>query len=145
MNSDPVFLISRSIVDLDSDFLWGVVRNNGGPAERAVGVGTQPSVDTGHMENVAAFGKPPEGIAVLKIAQANRALCFPDQTFFFLVVQNGDRTDHRRREPDGPDVPDWVIEHRVKILRSPVGTSPSPPGAVPDDDHVVAEEEEETG
>lgn len=82
-------------------------------AHGAVCVGSKPSVDAGEMKSVAALGQKPQSLILLKFAQTNRALCSVDQSLAGFELADGDGVDDRRREADGADVPDGVVQNRA--------------------------------
>nr|GMC48256.1 hypothetical protein TorRG33x02_323630 [Ipomoea batatas] len=129
----------------------GDVGNNGGAAERAVGVGPQPRIDTRDVERVAAFGQQPEILAVTELVKTNGAIRSVHEILAAFVAKNRYFTNHRRRQPDRTDIPDRMVHHRtpasfhkkVFILDAKVAASPPlPAGAIPDNDQIVAEEKE---
>lgn len=79
-------------------------------------MGSEPRVDTGEVEGVAALGEKSQVFALFEFAQANRALCSVDQALAGLESADGDGGDGRRREPHGADVPDGVVHDRALLL-----------------------------
>lgn len=76
----------------------------------------EPGIDTRDMESVVALRQQPESLVFLKLAQANRALRPFDQPLALLVLARRDGAYDRRRESDGADVPDRVVQDRPLVV-----------------------------
>lgn len=117
----------------------------------------EPGIDTRDMESVVALRQQPESLVFLKLAQANRALRPFDQPLALLVLARRDGAYDRRRESDGADVPDRVVQDRPLVvveelvvddarLRLRPRRSPAPrprPARIPPRVHRVAHDQDE--
>lgn len=126
-------------------------------AQGAIGVRSEPGIDTRDMESVVALRQQPESLVFLKLAQANRALRPFDQPLALLVLARRDGAYDRRRESDGADVPDRVVQDRPLVvveelvvddarLRLRPRRSPAPrprPARIPPRVHRVAHDQDE--
>lgn len=62
---------------------------------------------------MAALRQKPQGFILFKFTQTNRALCSINQTLTRFELTDGDGVDYSRREADGADVPDGMIQNRA--------------------------------
>nr|GMD27794.1 hypothetical protein GW17_00007284 [Ipomoea batatas] len=79
----------------------GVIREEASPAERASGVGQKPSVNTLHVEGMAAFWEQSEIIFPLKLTQTHSTIkmVLVFQTNYGFVVENWESINERLVHP----------------------------------------------
>ncbi|WVZ25029.1 hypothetical protein V8G54_003573 [Vigna mungo] len=70
------------------------VSNNRSTAHGAIGVRSKPGVNARQVKSVVTLRQKPETFVLFKLAQTNGTFRPFNQAFIFLVLANGDGTDH---------------------------------------------------